>query len=320
MDFRLLRYFIATIEEGSVQGAARRMNIAQPALSRRIRDLELSLDCQLLTRGPRGVTATRAGEAFYRDAVAMVKQMERTILDVRRLDLDRGRDVRLGIVHTARKYAFVQEAVAAYGARSGLPGIAFHRALSNELVEALREDQLDVTLVYERRVGSPRLDERLIHRESYLLAAHRSHPLAIEQAASLADIAGHRLIWLARQSENGEQDVLMQQCRRHGLEPRIAHLARSHEEQIDLAMVSGGICLTPASTMLATAPGQFVFRPIRDFPMTIDLTLGWQKGSANSAVASLLEDLHGVIDAHQRTLADGDNGRYRLNGLPTIQV
>ena len=80
MDFRLLRYFIATVEEGSLQGASRRMNIAQPALSRRIRDLALNLDCALLVRGPRGVVVTPAGQAFYEDAVALVKGLDTVLL------------------------------------------------------------------------------------------------------------------------------------------------------------------------------------------------------------------------------------------------
>jgi DNA-binding transcriptional LysR family regulator len=64
MELRRLRYFVAAVEEGSLQRAAGRMHVAQPALSRRIRDLEDSLGCQLLERGVTGVTPTEAGRAF----------------------------------------------------------------------------------------------------------------------------------------------------------------------------------------------------------------------------------------------------------------
>ncbi len=320
MDFRLLRYFIATVEEGSLQGAARRMNIAQPALSRRIRDLELTLDCALLVRGPRGVIVTPAGQAFYEDAVALVKGLERAIHNTRRLGLEQGRQVRIGLVQTARKYAFVHAAIAAFSAQRSPLKLAYQRASSAELVEALREENLDITFAYERRIRSPRLAERLIHRERYVLATHPAHALAKAKPIALAELAGQSLIWLARQSEQGEHDILMQQCRLHGLDPVIGQLSRSHEEQLDLAAVSGGICLTPASTMLTTPRGQIVFRPIADFAMELDFTLGWVREVSGPPVYAMLEALHAAIDRHQREIVEGTAAWSRLLGHTLVKA
>jgi len=320
MDFRLLRYFIATVEEGSLQGASRRMNIAQPALSRRIRDLELNLDCALLVRGPRGVVVTPAGQAFYEEAVTLVKGLERAIHNTRRLGLEQGRQVHIGLVQTARKYAFVHEAIAAFSALRSPSELAYQRASSAELVEALREESLDITFAYERRIRSPRLAERLIHRERYVLAAHPAHPLALARPITLGELAGQSLIWLARQSEQGDHDILMQQCRLHGLDPVIGQLSRSHEEQLDLAAVSGGICLTPASTILTTHPGQIVFRPIADFAMELDFTLGWVREFSSPPVTIMLEALHAAIDRHQQEIARGTAEWSQLLGHTLVRT
>lgn len=320
MDFRLLRYFIATVEEGSLQGASRRMNIAQPALSRRIRDLELTLDCALLVRGPRGVSVTPAGQTFYEEALYLVKGLDRAIHDTRRIGLEQGRQVRIGLIQSARKYAFVHEAIAAFSARRNPGELAYMRAASAGLVEALREERLDITFAYERRIRSPRLAERLVHRERYVLAAHPAHPLAKPEPIELAEISGQPLIWLARQSEQGEHDVLMQQCRLHGLDPEIGQFSQSHEEQLDLASVSGGICLTPASTLLTTYPGQMVFRPIVDFAMELDLALGWVRDVHEPAVTVLLEAMHAAIDRHQAQIRDGSATWCHLLGHPMVRV
>lgn len=320
MDFRLLRYFIATIEEGSLQGASRRMNIAQPALSRRIRDLELTLGCSLLVRGPRGVTVTRAGQSFYEEAVALVKGMDRAIHNARRIGLEQGRQVRFGLVQSARRYPFVHEAIANFSVHRDLAELAYQRALSHELMDALREDRLDITLAFERRIRSPRLAERLIHKERYVLAAHPSHPLADAQPLALADLAGQSLVWLARQSEQGDQDLLLQQCRLHGLEPVIGQLSTTPEEQLDLASVSGGICLTPASTCLSVHPGQMVFRPFTDFIMELDFTLGWVREISNPAVEAMLGGLHAAIDRHQAAIDDGTAGWSRLLGHQVVRI
>lgn len=320
MDFRLLRYFIATVEEGSLQGASRRMNIAQPALSRRIRDLELTLGCSLLVRGARGVRVTAAGKAFYEDALALVRGIDRAVHNAKRLGLEQGRQVRIGLVQSARKYDLVHEAISAFSQSRNASELAYHRASSSALVEALREDRLDISFAYERRIRSPRLAERLIHRERYVLAAHPSHPLACNEAIELAQLAGQPLVWLARQSEQGDSDILMQQCRLHGLDPLIGQLSRSHEEQVDLTSVSGSICLTPASTILTTRPGQMVFRPFSDFAMELDFTLGWVKDAQNLAVEVMLDALHAAIDRHQAAVMDGSAPWGHLLGYPIVRI
>lgn len=61
MDARILRYFVAIAEEGSISRAAERLHVSQPALSAQIRNLEGELGSQLLHRMPRGVALTEAG-------------------------------------------------------------------------------------------------------------------------------------------------------------------------------------------------------------------------------------------------------------------
>src|SRR6202163_4646435 len=65
MELRHLRYFVAVAEEGSLTVAAeRRLDTAQPSLSRQIRDLEYEVGAQLMVRSARGVDLTDAAESF----------------------------------------------------------------------------------------------------------------------------------------------------------------------------------------------------------------------------------------------------------------
>src|SRR6201999_2096496 len=76
MQFRQLRYFVKVVEAGSFSRAAETVHVAQPALSQQVAQLEEELGLALLQRTARGVHPTAAGEVFYREASAILLQME----------------------------------------------------------------------------------------------------------------------------------------------------------------------------------------------------------------------------------------------------
>ena len=68
MDLTLLRSLIAVADAGTITGAAERLNVTQPALSRRIHQLEDHLGVTLLSRGRKGVSLTPIGELVLPEA------------------------------------------------------------------------------------------------------------------------------------------------------------------------------------------------------------------------------------------------------------
>jgi DNA-binding transcriptional LysR family regulator len=76
MELRHLRYLVAVSEEGSIVRAARRLRVAQPALSRQIRALEQELGGPLFDRSTRSVTLNAAGEVCLRAARAILTETQ----------------------------------------------------------------------------------------------------------------------------------------------------------------------------------------------------------------------------------------------------
>jgi DNA-binding transcriptional LysR family regulator len=320
MELRHLRYFVAAVEEGSLHGAAERMNVAQPALSRRIRDFEAELGCELLARGVKGVTPTPAGAALYRETILLLQGLETAAERTRRLGLAQGGVARLGLVHASRRYDFVHAAIAAFSTDPAQPGVALTRNLSPELSAALREDRLDMTLLFENRLGALGLGERTVHRERYVLAAHPNHRLAAAAPLTLTELAGQPMVWLSRRGNPDNYDALMQQCRLHGLEPLIAHVAANHDEQLDVTMAIGGVCLTPAATVRSTREDALAFRPIPGFEMGLPLSFAWRPDLRTASARRLLELFHAAIDDHQAAIRSGQARWTRLLGHEIVRL
>ena len=77
-----LKHFLAVAEAGSVQGAARSLNISQPALSKSLRQLEEHLQAALFDRSARGVVLTPMGQVFYRHAREIQSEWDSSVIEI----------------------------------------------------------------------------------------------------------------------------------------------------------------------------------------------------------------------------------------------
>lgn len=85
MELRHLRYFVAVGGEQHYGRAARRLGVAQPALSRQIQDLEEEIGFKLFNRLPRGVSLTAAGKSFMEDARRILHELNDAVARGKRL-------------------------------------------------------------------------------------------------------------------------------------------------------------------------------------------------------------------------------------------
>ena len=135
LEIRQLRYFVAVAQEGQMTRAARRLALAQPALSQAMARLETQVGAQLLERHPRGVALTQAGEAFLEKAQATLAAMD---------------DVQA----TARSWARQQEDRLHIGFMSLTPPM-----MAGDLFSCFMADHPSATIEW-RQLGYPSLSPR----------------------------------------------------------------------------------------------------------------------------------------------------------------
>lgn len=145
MELSQLRYFVAVAEAGSISRAAQILRIAQPAVSRQIRNLELELRQSLFVRSERGVELTAPGGHFLDAVKSILRQLDEAA-DAMRSRATPANVLHLGIVQLAQWYPVVTRAVAAF--REGHAGtrLEVRQMPSSDQVRALIAREIDIAI------------------------------------------------------------------------------------------------------------------------------------------------------------------------------
>src|ERR1043166_9452620 len=98
MELRHLRYFQAVAEELNFSRAAHRLHVAQPAVSRAIKQLEQALGAEVLERTRHHVRLTPAGGVLLREIATLLQQVEESTRRVRRTAAGEEGELRLGYI------------------------------------------------------------------------------------------------------------------------------------------------------------------------------------------------------------------------------
>jgi LysR family nitrogen assimilation transcriptional regulator len=188
MDLKQLAYFVRVAELGSFTRASSVLDIAQPALSRQVRLLEVELRQNLLIRNGRGVTMTEAGKLLLDHGLGILHQVERAREDLGRVRGALAGRVAVGLPPSIAK-ALTVELTREFRKRLPDAALSIREGLSNAMLELLLAGQLDIALLYNPS-PSPHLDViPLMQEELYLIvprtAGTKMTPIRLAEVAEL---------------------------------------------------------------------------------------------------------------------------------------
>ena len=172
MDFKQIHYFVRVAEMGSFTRAASVLRVAQPALSRQVRTLEVELRQPLFERNGRGVTLTEAGRRLLAHGRGILQQLERA-----RQDLEDQRGAASGLLSIGLppsvSRTLTAPLVEAFQEQFPRATISIVEGLSTYTLEWLAQGRIDCAVVYNATPAAafdlmPVLQERL-----FLVSARR---------------------------------------------------------------------------------------------------------------------------------------------------
>jgi DNA-binding transcriptional LysR family regulator len=192
MELTLMRSLLAVARAGAITEAAERLAITQPALSRRIQQLESLFGAPLLARGRNGVTFTEPGRLVLAEAEVLVERFDRLRESVgAHLRLEVG-TVRVGGGATAVSF-LVPPAIAEFQRQFGNVRFQVKEAGSREVESDVAAERLELGIV-TLPVHARDLDVLPLFEDRIVLVAARDHPLARRRTVPIGALAGLGLV------------------------------------------------------------------------------------------------------------------------------
>jgi len=295
LTHRQLRYFVEIVDAGSFSLAAERLFIAQSALSRQVREMELALQVSLLDRDARGLQMTPAGRSLYADAQKILGAL--TDAMARATHAQRGTDGTLQLLHSS-SVPFTPALLTLLARHTAQhPGVAIEIAQASSEQQALdiAEGRADLGLarapILRRRAA---LHYAALYQEALVLAVPAGHALAGQASASVAALRGERFVATPHPERGGLGHAVAELCRAHGFAPQPAAVRSRKWAQLALVQGGMGIAIVPAS-MGVLAPEGVRVLPLIDPGCTSGVLALWRH-DAPALVQRFATDLQAAFN------------------------
>ena len=289
MDFRHLRYFQAVAEELNFSKAARRLHVAQPALSRAVKELEDHLGVVLLDRDRRSVALTAAGRVLLNETGLLIQRFDESIRKVQRTATGEEGELRLGFIGPPTQM-FLGRVLQEFRKRHPCVSVTLEERTPERVWEMVVRGRLDVGLtrpvLASRALG---LQTLLLRKERLCAAFPTGHPLAKSASVRWRDLTEEPLIILARREGVGLHDAVLDACRHARFTPKVVHTPSLVSTVLSYVEAGAGIGVIPDSVCSLGAGLSVVFRPLAP-AHTVELVMVWSD-QAESAPAAAFRSL-----------------------------
>ncbi|GAA4212604.1 LysR family transcriptional regulator [Actinocatenispora rupis] len=273
METRELRYFVAVAEELHFGRAAQRLGIAQPPLSRAIRQLERRLGVTLFERSSRAVTLTDAGEVLLREGRAALDAVAAADRRTRRAAT--GRPGLVLVTKAGASSELLAKLLDAYATEPDAVAVDVQLCGPAEQERLLRDGRADVALLHRPYDSAVGFDTEDLRTEGQVVLLPAGHPLTTRPHVRLAEVTALPDLPLPRwpDPDGGYPD---------GPGPPV----RDNAQLLQLIALGRTVAVLPESVRVHLHEGLAAV-PVLDAP-EVTTMIAWPPHSRSRALAALV--------------------------------
>lgn len=309
MELRHFYSFVAVAEELSFTKAARRLQIAQPPVSRHIQDLESELGVQLLERTKAKVSLTDAGRSFLNEARAVLQHVSQAVEAAQQVSKGWAGTVRLGIAKGLGDV--VSRVLNEYLRIASKVEIDVLDIASGFQAAALVERRIDVGFLRPPIAGTQLASARLF-QEPFEVVLRKASPLAKHKTLRIRDLKDQTILLIDRAISPGVYDRTLDLFQEQGIEPKTISTANIASDQAGSILVDSGKGIFIAVGKNPIHPAfndRLITLPLKDPSAFSDVHVAWRKGEQSKTT---MDFVRFTRDAFQPTTRVAWNGNlYR---------
>ncbi|MGW7353712.1 LysR family transcriptional regulator [Streptomyces sp. NPDC054784] len=303
LDVRHLELVLAIAEAGSLRRAATRLHLSQPAVTAQLKRIEQHVGGALFVRLRDGVTPTRAGTLFLRDAARIRTDLANLAHTVRgALHEDAAAPIRVGGV-PAQQFSLLLKALSEVVPGRGTTS---RTVRSTGTATAMLASGEFCVAVLPRFPGAPlELPPGVMHRvlvtEPIFVGVSRDHRLADAGRIALRELADDEWV-MPHPDDSGMNEYVAAACRSSGFEQRVTHYADEAQVAFSLTATGETVCVLYP---LGSAREKLATLTLAGDPLFRDIVLAWRTDSP----------LAGVVDALCAHISEGYLALVEADGI-----
>jgi DNA-binding transcriptional LysR family regulator len=287
MELRHLRYFVAVAEALSFTKAAAKLRLAQPSLTRQVRNLEDEIGVRLLERTHNHVALTEQGRRFLFDSKKVLAMCAESVVAVQKMGPSENSHLNIGYVSNIH-YGLLPATLGAF--RKLCPRVALNLFDMNsaEQLQALDCHKIDLGFVglCPARSNHDLLSE-CVARDTILVALPARHPLAKKASVKLADLASQFFIGMSAKSSPNARPWLLETCQNAAFAPKV--LQNADTEPVAIKFVADGLGVALMPEQVTGLPhGGVVFRPLSP-PLRREATIAWRADNQSKPLKDYIQ-------------------------------
>jgi LysR family transcriptional regulator, benzoate and cis,cis-muconate-responsive activator of ben and cat genes len=291
VELRHLRYFVTVAAERSFSRASEKLHIAQPPLSRQIKQLEEELGTQLLHRG-RPITLTESGRYFFEQALQVLQRTDEIRAMARRIGAGKKRQFGIGFV-ASTLYSTLPELIRSFRLSAPDVEIVLSELTTLEQAAALKEGRIDIGFG-RLRFDDDALTRHVVREEKLSVAVPHGHVLSrLRRSVKLKQTVDAPLILYPKTPRPSYADEVLSFYRKLGLEPKVGFEARELQTALGLVAAGVGIALVP-STVRRLGRNDVRYLALDEAEITSPIIVSFRSNDRSPLLARFLDSIRAL--------------------------
>jgi DNA-binding transcriptional LysR family regulator len=294
MDLRQMRYFLAVASDASMRKAAVRLHIAQPALSRQIRNLENDIGCSLFERRNKRLSLTTAGAAFVKEAQNLIAAADAAIRLVQRTAQGTAGLLRVGFIDTAAWEGPFPAGIRRFHQDYPDVSLSLVPMFSKTQLDEIEKGNIDGGFCYAmerlpKHFGS--IDLRVDRLE---LAVPTWSEWANHTKVRVDHLGNEPFIWINKESAPAYVQAKEKALLRAGLVPRVVQEVA--DETSLLSLVAAGVGLAFVNSANASRkPASVSLIPLQNVKFALPMIFAWRMDNISPTLKALCRTLTNTL-------------------------